>query len=103
MSRKFIWTVVVLAGLACAAGGTAFGQLSVEDAGRMALSQHALRSHEGQGGYGYVAPGPDVTLNIIFPDSQTGLDNIEMVDLVPGRCRSIGGKVIGISPRRASS
>jgi hypothetical protein len=47
----------------------------------MALSRDALRSHGSQDAPG--ALGPDATLNIMFPPGQTGLDNIEMVMLVP--------------------
>lgn len=53
----------------------------IQNAGRRALSQHALESHRNTGRA--AGQGPNVNLNIVFPGDQTGLENIEAVMLVP--------------------
>ena len=86
------WSVILLGSLALTlakpalaqyAGSDASMNTDIENAGRLSLSQDALRRHQGQGAAGSTASGPDVSLNIVFPGSQTGLDNIETVELVP--------------------
>lgn len=86
------WPVILLGILAITlampalaqyAGSDASMNTDIENAGRQSLSQDALRRHQGQGAHGSTASGPDLSLNIIFPGDQTGLDNIETVELVP--------------------
>ena len=85
------WSVILLGSLVFAlaepavaqyAGSDASMNTDIQNAGRMSLSQDALRRHQGQGA-AHGAAGPDLSLNIVFPSRQTGLDNIETVELVP--------------------
>ena len=85
------WSVILLGSLAITlakpalaqyAGSDASMNTDIQNAGRLSLSQDALRrAAHGQGASS--AAGPDLSLNILFPGNQTGLDNIETVDLVP--------------------
>ncbi|MDE2463480.1 MAG: PDZ domain-containing protein [Alphaproteobacteria bacterium] len=86
----FFLALVVMSTFGARAGGGVYGgyvgsdssmNTDIENMGRRALSEDALRSHNG--GRGQSPNGRDVTLHIMFPSQQTGLSNIEMVMLVP--------------------
>lgn len=90
-------TVVFLAGLLAPLlpyiGSPAFAQNAINHdtlmqgditaAGRRALMQDALKhAHDGRNAAA-ASSGPEVDLHITFPRNQTGLDNINMILLVP--------------------